>query len=95
MSNQYDKLRRELDSSINRINESLPKKFTSSDFIQVVKDSFPNEYAEILQSSSYRALHTWIARWYLNRQKDYEQIGDTTIVTRMGSRSSQKLWKKS
>ena len=81
-----------LDSSLERINASLPRLFTSSDFIKVAKDAFPNEYAAILQISSYRALHTWVARWYLNRH--YTQVGDNDIKTIMGHYGRNKLWEK-
>lgn len=81
-----------LDSSLERINESLPHLFTSSDFIKVAKDTYPNEYAAILQISNYRALHRWVARWYLNRH--YTQVGDKDIKTIMGHHGRNKLWEK-
>jgi len=81
-----------LDSSLERINASLPQHFTSSDFIKVAKDTYPNEYAAILQMSNYRTLHTWVARWYLNRH--YTQVGDKDVKTTMGHNGRNKLWEK-
>ena len=88
----YHTLELTLASGLNRINASLPQHFTSADFIQVAKDTFPNEYAAILQVSSYRTLHAWIARWFLNRH--YTQLGQKNIQTLMGNNGANKLWEK-
>ena len=81
-----------LDSGLDHIKASLPYHFSSADFIKVAKDSFPIEYAAILQISNYRSLHRWIARWYLNRH--FAQVGNTHIQTIMGHQGSNILWVK-
>ena len=81
-----------LDSDLCRIKSNLPSSFSSANFIQVVRHLFPNEYGEMLSESNYRALHTWIARWYLNRH--FSQKGEAQITSTMGHKGSNKLWKK-
>ena len=81
-----------LDSCREAIEESLPRYFSSADFIKVVKDCFPGEYASLLRQSSYKTLHSWIARWYLNTH--FTQIGENEIETIMGHKSPNKMWKK-
>lgn len=89
----YKAFERALDSGLDRIKSSLPKQFSSADFIQVANDCFPNEYAAIVRNTSYRTLHVWIARWYLNHR--FKQLGsDTQIVTKMKNASYNKLWEK-
>ena len=62
----YKSFKEALDRDLRRIKTALPKNFTSTDFIKVAKDCFPDEYATILRRSNYRTLHVWIARWYLH-----------------------------
>ena len=81
-----------LDSNLNRIVSSLPSIFTSADFIKVTKDCFPDEYAANLRNSNYRKLHSWIARWYLNRH--FIQAGEREILTIMGHKSPNKMWRR-
>lgn len=81
-----------MDNGLDSITESLPRHFSSSDFIKVVKDSFPEEYAAILRQADYRSLHSWIARWYLN--KHFTQIGEEHLITIMGHKNLNKLWRK-
>lgn len=81
-----------LDSGLDHIKASLPYHFSSADFIKVAKDSFPIEYAAILQISNYQSLHRWIARWYLNRH--FAQVGNIHIQTIMGHQGSNILWVK-
>lgn len=64
-----------LDDHIHEILGKLGREFDSNDFITAFRLLFPNEYATALRrSGSYRAIHTWIARWYLSRQTDRLQI---------------------
>ena len=86
----YKAFEKILDSSLPRIRSSLPTTFTSSDFIKVAKDCFPNEFGTLLRNGSYRSLHSWIARWYLNRR--FRQMGDSAIDTMMRNRSKNKVW---
>ena len=70
-------LRPFLDANLDAILRNLGKDFDSNDFITAFRLLFPNEYATALRrSGSYRAIHTWIARWYLSRQTDRLQKGD-------------------
>jgi hypothetical protein len=70
-------LRPFLDANLDAILRNLGKDFDSNDFITAFRLLFPNEYATALRrSGSYRAIHTWIARWYLARQTDRLQKGD-------------------
>ena len=89
----YKQLASYLDNYLDSIKSSLPKYFSSADFINVAKDFFPNECAEILRQSNYRALHVWIARWYLNGH--FKKIGDKKrIETVMQSKSKNTIWEK-
>lgn len=88
----YKSFEQALDSRLDTIKTSLPTFFTSADFIKVAKDCFPNEYAAILRGSSYRALHTWVARWYLSRR--FKSVREEDIITAMGHISPNKVWEK-
>ena len=70
-------LRPFLDANLDAILRNLGKDFDSNDFITAFRLLFPNEYATALQrSGSYRAIHTWIARWYLSARTDLLQKSD-------------------
>ena len=70
-------LRPFLDANLDAILRNLGKDFDSNDFITAFRLLFPNEYATALRrSSSYRAIHTWVARWYLSGRTDLLQKGD-------------------
>ena len=70
-------LRPFLDANLDAILRNLGKDFDSNDFITAFRLLFPNEYATALRrSSSYRAIHTWIARWYLSARTDLLQKSD-------------------
>ncbi len=82
---------KKLDAELSKIRKSLPKNFTSSNFIKVIKDYCPNEYAAALHNSgSHRTLHSWIARWYLSRR--FDPIKDVAIETSNGNKGHNKLW---
>lgn len=77
MTYYKDTLQAFLDNHIHEILGKLGREFDSNDFITAFRLLFPNEYATALRrSGSYRAIHTWIARWYLSRQTDRLQKGD-------------------
>lgn len=77
MTYYKDTLQAFLDNHIHEILGKLSREFDSNDFITAFRLLFPNEYATALRrSGSYRAIHTWIARWYLSRQTDRLQKGD-------------------
>ena len=69
MTYYKDTLQAFLDNHIHEILGKLSREFDSNDFITAFRLLFPNEYATALRrSGSYRAIHTWIARWYLSRR---------------------------
>ena len=77
MTYYKDTLQAFLDNHIHEILGKLGREFDSNGFITAFRLLFPNEYATALRrSGSYRAIHTWIARWYLSRQTDRLQKGD-------------------
>ena len=81
-----------LDAHRERIESSLPSVFTSVQFIEAAKDYCVDEYSSALRLTSYRGLHTWIARWYLNAR--YKQVGERRIISKMGNNSKNKYWRK-
>lgn len=89
----YQSLEKTFNDGIQKIEASLPRLFTSADFIRVVKDYYPIEYAEaVRKASNYRSLHTWIARWYLSRR--YAKHSTKKVVSPMGKESANTLWEK-
>ena len=77
MTYYKDTLQAFLDNHIHEILGKLGREFDSNDFITAFRLLFPNEYATALRrSSSYRAIHTWIARWYLSARTDLLQKSD-------------------
>ncbi len=77
MSYYQDTLQGFLDQHLREILGKLGREFDSNDFITTFRLLFPNEYATALRrSGSYRAIHTWIARWYLSGHTDLLQKGD-------------------
>ena len=77
MTYYKDNLQVFLDDHIHEILRKLGREFDSNDFITAFRLLFPNEYATVLRrSSSYRAIHTWVARWYLSGRTDLLQKGD-------------------
>ena len=77
MTYYKDNLQVFLDDHIHEILRKLGREFDSNDFITAFRLLFPNEYATALQrSGSYRAIHTWIARWYLSARTDLLQKSD-------------------
>lgn len=77
MTYYKDTLQALLDNHIHEILGKLGREFDSNDFITAFRLLFPNEYATVLRrSSSYRAIHTWVARWYLSGRTDLLQKGD-------------------
>lgn len=77
MTYYKDTLQAFLDNHIHEILGKLGREFDSNDFITAFRLLFPNEYATVLRrSSSYRAIHTWVARWYLSGRTDLLQKGD-------------------
>ena len=77
MTYYKDNLQVFLDDHIHEILGKLGREFDSNDFITAFRLLFPNEYATVLRrSSSYRAIHTWVARWYLSGRTDLLQKGD-------------------
>lgn len=79
MTYYKDTLQAFLDDHIQEILGKLDREFDSNDFITTFRLLFPNEYAAALRrSGSYRAIHTWIARWYLSRLTDLLQKGDVS-----------------
>ena len=74
MTYYKDTLQAFLDNHIHEILGKLGREFDSNDFITAFRLLFPNEYATALRrSSSYRAIHTWIARWYLSAEPIYSR----------------------
>lgn len=74
MTYYKDTLQAFLDNHIHEILGKLGREFDSNDFITAFRLLFPNEYATVLRrSSSYRAIHTWVARWYLSGRTDLLQ----------------------
>jgi hypothetical protein len=77
MTYYKDTLQVFLDNHIHEILGKLGREFDSNDFIKAFRLLFPNEYATALRrSGSYRAIHTWIARWYLSGRTDLLQKGN-------------------
>lgn len=77
MSYYQETLQVFLDRHIREILGKLGREFDSNDFIKTFRLLFPDDYAAALRNgNSYRALHTWIARWYLSGHTDLLQKGD-------------------
>ena len=78
----YNQLRKTLDGELERILNSIPKKFSSSHFIAAVKDFFPDEYAYYLsgskkKSNAFQRVNNWIARCYLNKKASEGYLKNT------------------
>lgn len=71
---------------------SIPKTFTSAQFMAAVKTFLPDECAQILSRTTIRGLHVWMARWYLNGNQTITKAGVKTIETVNGNKSTNALW---
>lgn len=96
-----NEFRQLLDLNIRNILNLLPREFSISNFINAMRDVLNNEYARVLTTaghSSYRTLHTWVARWYLyglaERGLIIKANNKLLIITRNGNKSQNQLWRK-
>lgn len=71
---------------------SIPKTFTSAQFMAAVKTFLPDECAQILSRTTIRGLHVWMARWYLNGNQTITKAGVKTIEAVNGNKSTNALW---
>ena len=97
----YSEFRRLLNLNIHNILNLLPREFTSNGFIAVLKDVLHDEYSRALLNaghSSYRNLHIWISRWYLQSLVSNGLIVKINhkkeCTTRNGNKSNNQVWQK-
>lgn len=88
----YTQLSESLDKSLDVVLNSIPKTFTTKQFIDAVMNSFPVECGKILSQRTPRSFHSWISRWYLSRQPDIVKAGVRKIETLNGDKSDNALW---
>ena len=81
-----------LDGILDNILSSIPKRFSSAQFISAVKSACPTECGELISHSNIRTLHVWLSRWYLSRVNGIERLGETQVVSVNGNKSSNALW---
>ena len=103
----YQSLKLSIDKQFLNILNSIPKTFTSADFITAVHKFLPEEYGNFLKNfksdskkplSSYTRLHQWIAGYYLKTKVTAGFIKRTgerrTILTVNNTPSKNMIWKK-
>ena len=82
-----------LDGVLDSVLESVPKTFTSEQFISAVRGALPVECGQLLSQSNSRTLHVWLSRWYLNRKDGIVKMETKTVRTINGNKSTNALWK--
>jgi len=99
----YKDLLEALDAHFKSILNSLPKAFSSAQFIKSVSSFLPKEYSDLLKdydgrTSAFRSVHVWISRWYLNSKASAGLIRKTqdkkTIKSVNGNNSKNTVWVK-
>lgn len=88
----YRILSESIDRVLNNILNSLPRQFTSAQFIKAVSDYCAPQYQAALRQTTYRALHSWIARWYLNGNQTIRKGGIRPTATINDNKSINVLW---
>lgn len=90
----YRILSESIDRVLNNILNSLPRQFTSAQFIKAVSDYCAPQYQEALRQTTYRALHSWIVRWYLTSNSRITKVanGQRQVETINGNKSTNALW---
>lgn len=90
----YRILSESIDRVLNNILNSLPSQFTSAQFIKAVSYYCAPQYQQVLTHTTFRGLHSWIARWYLTSNSRITKVanGQRQIETINGNKSTNALW---
>jgi hypothetical protein len=90
----YSNLAASIDRVLNNILNSLPSQFTSAQFIKAVSYYCAPQYQQVLTHTTFRGLHSWIARWYLTSNSRITKVanGQRQIETINGNKSTNALW---